>query len=119
MVTGHITQNQDAMHLLWLVKMNGRIQHRVIARNRRWRRWPRGHRWYRQERNHVLAHKLVIFGRDRRHFGLGLGRYGWNRRGATGAHSKAQLILEDILDMSEFFWRHACMKEANETGRRS
>jgi len=32
-----------------------------------------------------------------------------------GAHSKAQLILEDILDTSEFFWIHACMKEANET----
>lgn len=32
-----------------------------------------------------------------------------------GAHSKAQLILEDILDTSEFFWRHACMKEANGT----
>lgn len=31
-----------------------------------------------------------------------------------GAHSKAQLILEDILNTSEFFRRHACMKEANE-----
>jgi hypothetical protein len=56
-----------------------------------------------------------MFGRDRRLFGLGLGRYGWSGRGAMGTHSKAQLILEDILDTNEFFWRHTCMKEADET----
>ena len=100
------------------VKMNGRIQHRVIAnipRNRRRRRWSRGNRWYRQGRNHVFVHKLVMFGQDRRLFGLGLGRCGWSRQGATRAHMKAQLILGDILDTSEFFWRHNYMEEANET----
>jgi hypothetical protein len=56
-----------------------------------------------------------LLGRERRFFGLGLGWYGWSRWRAMGAHSKAQLILEGILDTSEFFWRHACMKEANET----